>query len=990
LHIDKSIEGGKTMFSKESRRKISSVLTFVLLFSMLVPAMALGAEAVQLKDIADSYAQKEIQALVDGGVISGYEDGSFQPRKAMSRAELAKIIVLSLGLKENADKASAFTDVAKNAWYTGFVGALVESGITQGTSAATFAPEAKVTREELVVFFVRAMGLEEAAGKLAVDAKLSDLKQVSSWAQAHVSLAFKVGFVNGIDDSDGSLKFSPKDNAERQALARLAFEFKNNKSKFVDAAKALAAVTVGELAITSVSTVSNTSIEVTFNKDVASVNTADFTFDNGLTVTNAELKAGSTTVVVLTTSAQTLDTVYKLSYKGKDTNLTVKGILAAFIGGGGSSRSGNRNNPALSDLQKINQSGQTFADLTLTYSGTDWVGPATGTTYVTGTLTLNPGDRGELYLRNIEAEKIVVSSGGSQSVHLTNITVKNTLTVDVGSQKDAVRVVSEGTTKIAKTDVKSKAIIEATEGTFGAVSIGAGADVTLKGSINGEVSIVGDGAKVAISAPTAVAAKSIVASAESAKKTSIKSLKVGANASITADAGTSLGSMSITAKGITISLSGAGEILAVTVEKGAEGVSLTIGAGSGIKAITLNANVTLSGDAAAIGAIPITAAPGVVVSASETLIKDIRDKAIAAIIAIPTFFNQYSKEVEDKIIAAETLANNAKVLGVKESALPGYGGIETAKVSITNYAFDAAYWALRIFADRDFEIAVTKNLTLPTSDPDRGVAISWSSSNTSVVSNTGVVTRPAIGKPDAMVELTATFTKYGKQTSIRFYLTILAEGSVAPTLSSITSTPSTVTFTTYGTQQLAISANYSNGGKIDATNAASYVSSNATVATVSITGLVTAKANGTTVVTVSFEGKTFNVNVSVNVSSTGTVTSVTYVTYAQTVTSLVYGNQSGSVNSLQSPLYIPAANEAGYLIVAFNESLKTDVTGVKITSNLSASAATYSVNGATYNYLAIEYGARAKGASYGVTISGLKRASDGTIMPTVTIFVYQR
>lgn len=187
------------MSSKEGRSKISAVLVLVLLFSLFMPVMAFGATTVHLNDITNSYAQKEIQALVDGGIISGYEDGSFQPRKAMSRAELAKIIVLSQGLKENEEKASVFTDVDKNSWYRGFVGALVESGITQGKSATTFSPDAKVTREELVVFFVRALGLEEIAGKLAADVKLSDLREVSNWAQVDVWLAFKIGFVNGIE-----------------------------------------------------------------------------------------------------------------------------------------------------------------------------------------------------------------------------------------------------------------------------------------------------------------------------------------------------------------------------------------------------------------------------------------------------------------------------------------------------------------------------------------------------------------------------------------------------------------------------------------------------------------------------------------------------------------------------------------------------------------------------------------------------------------------
>ncbi|KWX71921.1 S-layer homology domain-containing protein [Paenibacillus jilunlii] len=222
------------------RRKASLMIVFALLVSTLMPHMVFG-EAAQFKDIAGSYAQKEIQSLAEAGIISGYEDNAFKPNKAMSRAELAKIIVLSLGLKVNGDQAAPFKDVDSKSWYRGYVGALVESGITEGTSATTFSPNSSVTREELVVFFIRAFGLEDTAKKLPVDSKLSDISEVSEWAKAQVSLAFKNGFINGVQGSDGTLKFKPKEHAERQALARLAYEFKTNKSVYVEKSKQLLA-----------------------------------------------------------------------------------------------------------------------------------------------------------------------------------------------------------------------------------------------------------------------------------------------------------------------------------------------------------------------------------------------------------------------------------------------------------------------------------------------------------------------------------------------------------------------------------------------------------------------------------------------------------------------------------------------------------------------------------------------------------------------------
>lgn len=145
------------MLFQAARRKLSLMIVFALLVSTLTPHMVFG-EAAQFKDITGSYAQKEIHSLTEAGIISGYEDNSFKPKKAMSRAELAKIIVLSLGLEANADQAAPFKDVAANSWYRGYVGALVKAGITEGTSATTFSPNANVTREELVVFFIRAFG----------------------------------------------------------------------------------------------------------------------------------------------------------------------------------------------------------------------------------------------------------------------------------------------------------------------------------------------------------------------------------------------------------------------------------------------------------------------------------------------------------------------------------------------------------------------------------------------------------------------------------------------------------------------------------------------------------------------------------------------------------------------------------------------------------------------------------------------------------------
>jgi hypothetical protein len=68
--------------------------------------------------------------------------------------------------------------------------------------------------------------------------------------------------------------------------------------------------------------------------------------------------------------------------------------------------------------------------------------------------------------------------------------------------------------------------------------------------------------------------------------------------------------------------------------------------------------------------------------------------------------------------------------------------------------------------------AVKSNINLPLTGSD-GIAISWISSNAGVVSNSGVVTRPAIGAPLAQATLTATLSKSGFTETKQFVASVL-------------------------------------------------------------------------------------------------------------------------------------------------------------------------------------------------------------------------
>lgn len=102
-----------------------------------------------------------VTSLAEAGGINGYEDGTFQPNKTITRAEMASLITKAYGLKADSSTSIPFTDVAPNSWYKGAVQALYTNKVTSGKGAVnTFAPNDPVTRGEMAVFVQRASQLK--------------------------------------------------------------------------------------------------------------------------------------------------------------------------------------------------------------------------------------------------------------------------------------------------------------------------------------------------------------------------------------------------------------------------------------------------------------------------------------------------------------------------------------------------------------------------------------------------------------------------------------------------------------------------------------------------------------------------------------------------------------------------------------------------------------------------------------------------------------
>ena len=99
----------------------------------------------------------------DKGITSGVTDTLFAPNVSCTRAQMVTFLWRANG-SPVVDYAMNFTDVPADAYYADAVRWAVSKGITCGTSATTFAPDMTVTRSQTVTFLYRAAGTPAVSG----------------------------------------------------------------------------------------------------------------------------------------------------------------------------------------------------------------------------------------------------------------------------------------------------------------------------------------------------------------------------------------------------------------------------------------------------------------------------------------------------------------------------------------------------------------------------------------------------------------------------------------------------------------------------------------------------------------------------------------------------------------------------------------------------------------------------------------------------------
>ncbi|MGG1519053.1 polysaccharide lyase family 8 super-sandwich domain-containing protein [Paenibacillus oryzisoli] len=170
-----------------------------------------------------SWASRAIEVLASKGVINGTSEATFDPSVDVKRADFILMLVKALGL--SAKTEGNFTDVSSSAYYAEALATAKALGITDGVGNNNFNPDAKISREDMIVLAARAM---DKAGRQLANASESELKgysdsaQISSYALNDVAALTKAGIIEGSGNS-----INPKATATRAETAVIIYNLYN-------------------------------------------------------------------------------------------------------------------------------------------------------------------------------------------------------------------------------------------------------------------------------------------------------------------------------------------------------------------------------------------------------------------------------------------------------------------------------------------------------------------------------------------------------------------------------------------------------------------------------------------------------------------------------------------------------------------------------------------------------------------------------------------
>ncbi len=196
---------------KAMTNRIFSLLVSASMLASLLPVSALAAGFSDVPHGA--YYQDAVDWAVENDITSGTSDTEFSPNETCTRAQAVTFLWRANGQPDAAGN-NPFADVSTSSYYNEAVQWAVANGVTSGTSATTFEPDAPVTRAQVVTFLYRDAGSPSASGSTSFADVPTD---------AYYRDAVRWAVMQGITAGTSATAFSPDESCTRAQIVTFLY-----------------------------------------------------------------------------------------------------------------------------------------------------------------------------------------------------------------------------------------------------------------------------------------------------------------------------------------------------------------------------------------------------------------------------------------------------------------------------------------------------------------------------------------------------------------------------------------------------------------------------------------------------------------------------------------------------------------------------------------------------------------------------------------------
>lgn len=183
-------------------------------------------EALPFTDMdRDDWFYGAVEYVYENGIMNGTSPSTFGPQGQTTRGMIVTMLYRMEG-EPGYSAEAAFEDVAADKYYADAINWAAENGIVTGTSDTTFAPDKKITREQMAAILYRYaqyLGIDVAESEDTNILSFEDAETVSEYAVTAMQWACGEGLINGI-----SGKLAPQKGATRAQVATILMRFCEN------------------------------------------------------------------------------------------------------------------------------------------------------------------------------------------------------------------------------------------------------------------------------------------------------------------------------------------------------------------------------------------------------------------------------------------------------------------------------------------------------------------------------------------------------------------------------------------------------------------------------------------------------------------------------------------------------------------------------------------------------------------------------------------